>query len=64
MSEKQIVGVDIGRGSVKYYSKFKEEEVMSVATYMEWFFAIFLSVSMVVTAIACAVCLYKLFKEE
>ena len=27
MSEKQIVGVDIGRGSVKYYSKFREEEV-------------------------------------
>ena len=27
MSEKQVVGVDIGRGSVKYYSKFKEEEI-------------------------------------
>ncbi len=27
MSEKQIIGIDIGRGAVKYYSKFKEEEI-------------------------------------
>ena len=27
MSEKQIVGVDIGRGCVNYFSNFREEEV-------------------------------------
>ena len=27
MSEKQVVGLDVGRGFVKYYSKFKEEEI-------------------------------------
>ena len=27
MSEKQVVGVDVGRGFVKYYSKFGESEI-------------------------------------
>lgn len=27
MSEKQIIGIDIGRGAVKYYSKYGEEEI-------------------------------------
>ena len=27
MSEKQVVGIDIGRGAVKYCTKYKEAEI-------------------------------------